>query len=443
MVGSNTLATTAQRIQQAQNNSGSNLAYNINGAKGIRQIITKSGEMINSEPESLRSILGNSSFAFDVYSENYLTNPVTVWGLGELKEVSSSGSSTSGWQGDALSGHFGFDSKLNPNTLLGMTTSIIDMDAGYALNRSNEFIFQSRANVVNPYLSWTSPNKDTQLQTIVGYGLGEINIKQPNYQYEALQSYSSTISLNGSKRLYSTDSLLSGGTSTLNLVVESWITRLQVEEKQDIIDAINLSAQHHRVSIDATHNIYLANGTSIKPKLSVGALHDSKDERVLRGLELRSGLTYSTSIGLSLAEQTRTIIKESTQENLWSVGGSLNFDYGQDQLGPIIGVTGNYSQIPSDYSDILNMSIIEGAGSSSMDKLINTELKYGLSLCNDICRVTPYAGYNFDVDGLNNSRVGAKFSVGSLLNLNFEQTNNPNSDVTNSQQIQFRSRLSW
>ena len=251
LVGSNTLATTAQRIQQAQNNSGSNIAYNINGAKGIRQIITKSGEMINSEQESLRSILGNSSFAFDMHSENYLTNPVTVWGLGELKEVSSSGSNASGWQGDALSGHFGFDSKLNPNTLLGMTTSIIDMDAGYALNRSNEFIFQSRANVVNPYLSWISPNKDTQLQTIVGYGLGEIDIKQPNYQYETLQSHSSTISLNGSKRLFSTDSFLTGGTSTLNLVGESWMTRLQVEEKQDIIDAVNLSAQHHRVSIDA------------------------------------------------------------------------------------------------------------------------------------------------------------------------------------------------
>ena len=443
LVGSNTLATTAQRIQQAQNNSGSNIAYNINGAKGIQQIITKSGEMINSEPESLRSILGNSSFAFDVHSENHLTNPVTVWGLGELKEVSSSGSSASGWQGDALSGHFGFDSKLNPNTLLGMTTSIIDMDAGYALNRSNEFIFQSRANVVNPYLSWTSPNKDTQLQTIVGYGLGEIDIKQPNYQYETLQSNSSTISFNGSKRLFSTDSFLTGGTSTLNLVGESWITRLQVEEKQDIIDAVNLSAQHHRVSIDAIHNINLANGTSITPKLSVGALHDSKDERVLRGVELRSGLTYSTPIGLSLAGLTRTIIKEATQENLWSVHGSLDFDYGQDQLGPIINVTGNYSQIPSDYSDILNMSIIEGAGSSSMDQLINTEFQYGLSLCNDSCKVTPYAGYNFDVDGLDNSRVGARLSVGSFVNLDVEQSHNPNSEVTTNQQIQLRSRLSW
>ena len=140
LVGSNILATTTQRIQQAQNNSGSNLAYNINGAKGIRQIITKSGEMINSEPESLRSILGNSSFAFDINSENYLTNPITVWGFGELNEVNSSSSSSSGWQGDALSGHFGFDSNLNPNTLIGLTTSIIDMDADlHSTNPTNLF----------------------------------------------------------------------------------------------------------------------------------------------------------------------------------------------------------------------------------------------------------------------------------------------------------------
>ena len=82
------------------------------------------------------------------------------------------------------------------------------------------------------------------------------------------------------------------------------------------------------------------------------------------------------------------------------------------------------------------MSIIEGAGSSSMDKLINTELQYGLSLCNNSCKVTPYAGYNFDVDGLDNSRVGARLSVGSLMNFNFEQTHDPDSEVTTNQQIQ-------
>ena len=60
-----------------------------------------------------------------------------------------------------------------------------------------------------------------------------------------------------------------------------------------------------------------------------------------------------------------------------------------------------------------------------------------------VCRVTPYAGYNFDVDGLDNSRVGARLSVGSFINLDVEQSQNPNSEVTTNQQIQFRSRLSW
>ena len=85
LVGSDALATTAQRIQQAQDDSSSSTSYRINGAQGIRQIITTSGEMINSEPESLRSILGNSEFAFKVYSEDYLTNPVSVWGLGRTQ----------------------------------------------------------------------------------------------------------------------------------------------------------------------------------------------------------------------------------------------------------------------------------------------------------------------------------------------------------------------
>ena len=133
LVGSDALAITAQRIQQAQDDSGSSTSYRINGAQGIRQIITTSGEMINSEPESLRSILGNSEFAFDVYAEDYLTNPVSVWGLGELKDVNSTGSSNaSSWDGDAFTGHLGFDTKLSPTTLMGMTTSVVDMDAEYA-----------------------------------------------------------------------------------------------------------------------------------------------------------------------------------------------------------------------------------------------------------------------------------------------------------------------
>ena len=444
LVGSDALATTAQRIQQAQDDSSSSTSYRINGAQGIRQIITTSGEMINSEPESLRSILGNSEFAFKVYSEDYLTNPVSVWGLGELKTVNStSGTGTSGWQGDAFTGHLGFDTKLSPNTLMGMTTSVVDMDAEYALAKSNEFLFQSRNTTFNPYLNWTSPNSDAQLQTIVGYGLGTIDIKQPNYQYETLQSYSSNYSFNGRKRIYSSDSFLTGGTSTLNLVGESWMTRLQVNEKQDIIDAVNLSAQHHRLAVDASHNIAFASGSSIKPSLSVGLLHDGKNQDSLQGVEFRNGVSYSNAIGLNLSGDARMVLEPTSQARLWNLNGSLDFDYGQDQLGAILAVTGTYSHGQENYTDLLNMSILDGGSSSSMNNTINTELQYGLTLCGTICSITPYAGYDFDADGADNSRLGTRLSVGSLLNFEFEHSHNPSSDETTSQRVQFNSRLSW
>ncbi len=442
LVGSNALATTSQRIQQASN--GASASYRINGAQDLRQIITTSGEMLNSEPESLRSILGNSAFAFDVYSENYLTNPVSVWGLGELKAVNSAGGTgASGWQGDAFSGHFGFDTKLAPNTLMGLTTSVVDMDAGYALKQNNEFIFQSRNTTFNPYLNWTSQNNDAQLQTIVGYGLGSIDIKQPNYQYETLQSYSSTISVNGNKRLYTSDSILRGGTSTLSLVGESWIARLDVKEKPDIFDAVSLSAQHHRVAIDGSHNISFANGNSIKPTLSVGLLHDGKNQDALQGVELRNGVTYSNPIGLALAGNARLIFEPTSQSRLWNLNGSLDFDYGHDQLGTMLTVSGTYAQGQKNYTDLLNMSILNGVGANSMDNSINTELQYGLALCNQTCLITPYAGYNFDADGADNSRLGTRFSVGSLLNLDYEYTNNPSSDTATNQKVQLNSRITW
>ena len=444
LVGSNALATTSQRIQRAQGGSGLGASYRINGAQDLKQIITTSGEMINSEPESLRSILGNSKFAFDVYSEDNLTNPVSVWGLGELRAVNTAGGTgASGWQGDAFSGHFGFDTKLSPNTLMGLTTSVIDMDAGYALKQSNEFIFQSRNTTFNPYLNWTSQNNDAQLQTIVGYGFGAIDIKQPNYQYETLQSFSSAISVNGRKRLYASDSLLTGGTSTLSLVGESWITQLQVAEKQDIIDATNLSAQHHRIAVDGSHNITLDNGSSIKPTLSIGLLHDGKNQDALQGVELRNSITYSNAIGFGIAGNARLILEPSSQARLWNLNGSLDFDHGRDQLGAILNVTGTYSHGQENYTDLLNMSILDGVGSNSMDKAINTEFQYGLKVCGNICQVTPYAGYNYNLDKANSSRFGTRFSVGTLLNLEYEGSHNPSSDITTKQKVQLNSRITW
>ena len=445
LIGGRTLATTSQRIQDAQEDTNTFSSYRINGASGLTQLITTSGEIINSDSDTLRSILGNSAFELDIYSEDSLAYPISIWGLGELNNLSSSNgdSSSSDWDGDAFSGHLGFDTQLNHNVLMGMSASTVDLDAGYAQGQSNEFLFQSRSTTFNPYLSWTSPGNDAQLQTIVGYGIGEIDIKQPGYQYETLQSNSSNISLSGRKQLYSAESFLTGGTSELNLVGETWIANLHVEEKAGILNETNLSAQHHRIAVDGSHKVSFERGATIIPTLSLGLLHDGKAQNTLRGVEFSNGVSYSDPVGLELTGNVRMILEQTSQTRLWNLHSSLNYDYGNDQLGPMVEITGTYSEAPANYSSILNMSIIEGARSSSMENNLNTKLQYGFKVCENSCLITPYTGYNFDVDGISQSQLGSRLSIGSLLNLEVERVYNTNVEETINNKIQFSSKINW
>ena len=158
---------------------------------------------------------------------------------------------------------------------------------------------------------------------------------------------------------------------------------------------------------------------------------------------MRSSISYSNPIGLELTGNTSLILEQSGQEKLWNLYGSFQYDYGNDQLGAILSASGNYIHAPQNYSDILNLSILDGASANSIDNKVNTEFKYGLSMCGQLCLITPYAGYDFTVDIPLKSRLGTRISVGSLLNLEYEHIYNPTSEIVTNQKIQLRSRISW
>ena len=192
---------------------------------------------------------------------------------------------------------------------------------------------------------------------------------------------------------------------------------MQVEEKVGIIDETNLSAQHHRVAIDGLHNLTFSNSSSISPSLSIVSLHDGKDQNTLRSVEFRIWATFSDPIGLELAGNARLIQEQTNQTKLWNSHGSISFDYVQDQLGPMLEVTGTYAEAPNDYSNLLNMSIIDRTGSCKKKYSVNTKLLYTFTVCGNSCLVTPYTRFNFNTDGLSQSQLGTRFSIGSLLNL--------------------------
>ena len=166
-------------------------------------------------------------------------------------------------------------------------------------------------------------------------------------------------------------------------------------------------------------------------------------QNTLRGVEFSNGASVPDPIGLELTGNVRMILEQTNQTRLWNFCGSINYDYGNDQLGTMFKISGTYAQTPSNYSELLNMSIIDNVCTSSMENVINTELQYGLSICGTTCLVTPYAGYDFDTNGKSQSQLGARLSIGSYMNLEVERTHNPNSEVSTNQKVQFNSKLNW
>ena len=152
-------------------------------------------------------------------------------------------------------------------------------------------------------------------------------------------------------------------------------------------------------------------------------------------IESRNGISYTNPIGLELTDNTRLILEQSSQERLWNLTGTLQFDYGNDQLGAKLNTSGNYIQAPDNYTDLLNMSFLDDARANSIDNSVNTEFKYGLSLCGHSCLISPYAGFDFTVNKPLKSRLGMRISVGSLLNLEYERKHSLNSEHASSQQI--------
>ena len=229
----------------------------------------------------------------------------------------------------------------------------------------------------------------------------------------------------------------------MNLVGESWFASLQVEEKTGILNETNLSAQHYRIAIDGSHKISFEHGATITPTLSIGLLHNGKDQNALRGIEFGNGLSYSDPIGLELAGNARMILEQTSQARLWNLNGTINYDYGKDKLGPIFTATGNYVQAPNNYSELLNISIIDSTRSSSMENSINTELQYGFSICGNKCILTPFAGFELDEEGLKQSQFGTQMTISSFMNIEFEHSYSSNAEDSTNQRVQLNSKFSW
>ena len=311
-MGAGTLETISNRIELGFSNSGNQMLA-LGGQNSITGLLAASGEAINENSTTLKSFLGESSFAMSLISGNEFAIPTTLWGLGDYQDLSSIGSEkTIDWSGDLFTGHIGIDALISERLLTGISASVSESEVEFDNSTTNEIQFNVRTTSLNPYLGWTSQNRNSKLHATIGLGQGEIGVKQDSYADETLDSKSYSIGLNGNQVLFTSNSI-ANGTTKLSIKGDSWFAHQFIAGRDGILADIHTNAQHLQIRTEGSHQFDFASGSTFSPLISIGIRNDVKGDQSVLGVELTSSADYNNPVGLTIAGTGRMLVGQANQ----------------------------------------------------------------------------------------------------------------------------------
>ena len=447
-LGARTLCIASDRISDAFSSKGVSSSFMYNGTEDLRELITVGGEAINGSSMTLREVLGSSSFNISLFPEADGPSMATIWGLGDYRDIkSTAGSDSRSWDADVFTGHLGLDAMVGQGLLVGISAAVTESDIDHTGATAEALTFTSRTTALNPYLGWTSSNQETELRAVAGYGAGEIDIDQANYELQTVTNSYQTLGVSGNQRIYSSDSILEGGDTELSLTGQSWYARQNLVGAEDLIDSMQTDASHYRIAVVGTHTQQLLSGSTLKPTISIGLRGDGKDNQAIFGMEIGTGISYTSPLGLSLAGNSNMLLIEQGEIQKWSLLGTVSYDQGSDQLGTIMEVSPSYGQMQGANSRSLwSSDILESVSETGqyMDGVhVDTELAYGLSVIGNTSRLTPFGGFGYSADADNKYHVGTRLELGSDLTFELIGTHETDTEGTLNQKIKLDGAFNW
>ena len=310
-IAARTLGFTSDRIGNAFASKGVASTFMYNGKQNPTELIEVGGEAINGNSMTLREVLGNSSFAISLFPETNGPSMATIWGLGDYRDISSAeGSGSDSWDSDVFTGHLGLDAMVGQGMLVGISAAVTESDIDHSGATQDALTFKSRTTALNPYLGWTSSDQDAELRAVAGYGVGEIDIEQANYELQTVSNTYHTFGISGNQRIYASDSIIEGGSSELSITGQTWYARQNLFGIDGFINSMQTNASHYRIGIEGSHTQNLASGSTLKPTFSIGMRGDGKNDQSIFGMEVGGGLNYTSTFGLSLAGNSSMFLIE-------------------------------------------------------------------------------------------------------------------------------------
>lgn len=316
----------SDRLQFAYSNSEQSSAFNLGGRSILSKLQSATRNNDNNGVFDGFRLIDDLNFhtLLPTNNANGVLSGLTFWGNVEQRSLADDNLEVLEYDGTVNSINLGIDREIGENLIGGVsfTRSNATLDYTDPELVLGEFSILNLS--INPYLGWQKPDTGLFLWAAAGFGFGEVGFEESTNSQESDLSQR-MIATGIQQSLYSSESFLRGGTTSLQLKGETAVTEATVDDN-GILEETSLSATRTRLSLEGMYSRQLASNALLTPAIEVGWRHDGGDGDTGGGFELEMSLGYTMG-RLALKLDTQTLLSHSELDDYdeWKVGGMVTF----------------------------------------------------------------------------------------------------------------------
>ena len=419
-----TVDAVSSRIKRAISDTGPSAGFSFGGTSTLSSALLANGHAPGNGMIDLSRLLANSSFtlplnAADRGGSGPLGN-LTLWGGGDYRSISGGNAQSVDYDGNVTSANLGIDTRLGADILAGLAVSQARGTVDYTASNALSGDLTTSLTSVNPYMGWHMPD-GMNLWTIAGYGSGEVELEDDSAGTQASDLTQKMVAAGASGPLVSSDELMGGGSTNLNLKGEVAFTWTDVDGS-GTLESMSLSTSRQRLMLEGEHVRKLASGATFTPSLELGLRNDGGDGETGSGIETGGALRYEDAeTGLTVEGRVRTLISHSGDYEETGVSGLVQIAPGGSGRGLALVVRPAWGRTGSGVHQLWEHGVTAGALPTDQARL-NAEIGYGLGGAHGLGLVTPYAGLGLADEGAQSWRIGTRWQVSTFGSVILEGT---------------------
>ena len=418
-----TVDAVSGRIERATSDAAPDAAFSFGGESTLSDALLANAHALGNDTFDFNRLLAGSSFTMTLNAADNgssgLFGNLTFWGSGDWRSLSGGNPSTMDYDGSVTSANLGIDTRLGSDMLAGVAVSQARGTVDYtASNMSGELTTSLTS--VNPYVGWQMMG-GMNLWAMAGYGTGEVELDYDSADAQASDLTQSMVAAGVSGPLMSSEEMIGGGTTNLNLKGEVAFSSADVDGSGSIA-SMSLSASRQRMMLEGEHVQKLDTGATFTPSLEFGVRNDGGDGETGTSIEAGGALRYTDAeSGLTIEGRVRTLLSHSGDYEETGVSGLVRIAPGASGQGLALVMQPAWGQTGSGVNQLWENGVAAGASLDNQTRL-NAEIGYGLGVAPGMGVVTPYTGLGLGGDGMRSWRMGARWQLSAHGRVSLEGT---------------------